>query len=219
MGYDQDRYNSLISRASFDCSFYKGTIQDQSKSRLAMGFVGAPSWGRINGLPCLQKPGTTGNGITTAVIPAILDVTGTVTFETLCFKEAFHVRCLRQADLGGFELGNKFGGGGGELTLFDAAGAAARLIRSPNFVVNTPIHLIVTSVAGGTAGRTWVNGVPGTTSLVFAGVAANAPPSAVLVLGGGYGGGLSISRAWQGALTNEDCAALYGAAHAMFPEV
>jgi hypothetical protein len=223
MGYDQDRYNSLISRAAFDCSFYKGTWQDLSPARRTMTAVGSPSFTMVNGLPALRQ-NAVGDGSTSAVVPAIVDPSGAFSIE-VCGAvygpaAATWGYFLRQQTLGGFfayvdPSTQRF-----LVATNTAAGALARTLQSPvgSFPRATQRHLIMSSTSGATAGLSWVAGVPGAVTLGGAGVSAPCNPAAVIVMAQSDVGvrvQSLIIRVFPFALTNEDCAALYGAARAL----
>lgn len=220
MRYDQDRYQSLIKSAAFDCSFYKGTIQDLSKAQRPMTFAGTPTWGRIGCLPAL-KQNSTGDAATSGNVAPLVDVTGTFTVEAIVLG------LLDGTDQ--LLLNWGVGGAGGfvfmrqstftrvNITLFTIAGAVARELSSPvgSVPMLKPMHCLMTSVTGGTAGLFWINGQPAAVTLAGAGLAANYVGTRPILAGGGNAG-LQITalvRGWLGALSNDDVDALHGAAH------
>jgi len=226
MAFDQNRYFSLIQRAAFDASFYKGTIQDLSSAQRAMSFVGAPTWARVNGRPCLSLRGGAYVRTTVAVAPVIPDLTAQVAYEALFVMPSatglidylFHQQGA--APGGGVSLGvfdttlanqNIYmhgipAGGGNGRYLAVAAGSC------PN---GRMAHVVQTAENTFTSGRAWVNGIARTVTL-----SDFNPPAVSLVAtirAGGYGflvpHGVMIVRVWQGVtFTNEDAQVLYQAA-------
>lgn len=231
MPYDQDRYNSLISRAAFDCSFYKGTIQDQSPARRAMIFVGSPSFCLINGLPALRQ-NAAGSGAQSAAIPQILDLSGTVSIEAvyrpILRAGGYHPLIAQSsgAAADGFMFEDDPVTGDAYFLLFNG-GAIARQIRATTPVTRGFLsHAIITSGNGAATGSAWVGGIPTSVVLGGAGAAVNTAGAVVAVAGAptvwSGSNGLQdtvLIRAYPFALTNSDAACLYGAAKSLIGEV
>ena len=219
MPVDQDRYNRLLASTAFDASFYTGSIQDRSRYQRAMTFVGAPTWTKINGWPALSGL-VNGDGTTSANLPLVLDVTQTFSVEILTLVSGVsgnYTTAWRQTGagfFGGAEIQVVSRANGIQLyaTVYDAAGAVARQILSPNpsFAYRTAAHGLMTYIAGGGAGRCWINGVPTAVTLAGAGVPFNlAPPRPIISGGAGYWTGTYLLvRVWQGDTTNEDATCL-----------
>jgi hypothetical protein len=215
MGYDQDRYNSLISRASFDCSFYKGTIQDQSKSRLAMSFVGSPSWTMVNGLPALRQ-NAANDRASSAAVPCVVDVTIPYCAEwVLTPTKNVLGYGLYQVNGGGFVFYYDGAGATVALVSLTAASAVGRycFTAAGTFPLFRTRHALFALDPVGLSGRAWVDGIP--TAVTFVNVGA-VQSCAAAALGVGGVGGPSVNsmlcRVWQGTPTNEDCVTLYQAA-------
>jgi len=220
MAFDQNRYFSLIQRAAFDASFYKGTIQDLSSAQRAMSFVGAPTFGRVNGHPCL-KQNATGEGCTSGAVLGVVDMAASWTIETLHRQDvgdSWLCRWAGPASAGGF-LQSNFAAGGRILVYeYDAAGVPQRQLFSPAGGVTPPnktLHTLTSSIAAGTSGRMWFNGIPQVVTLIGAGVPVNPVASPVGFGMSGGAGGLAtemILRVYPFALTNEDATCLAEAA-------
>lgn len=218
MPVDTARYNSLISRAAFNMEAWRGTYQDLSANRLAMTAVGTPTWGVVNGLPCL-KQGTVGDGATSATVQRIVDVTGSFTVEWLFsaqYVDGNDNFIIRQGTGGGgFGIYVATPGAGqfrAVLVIYDAAAAAARYVYyNPGLPLFWQYHMIYNPRTGGTSGATWINGTPVTTTLAGAGVSANIAVDRVVTVGVGAGGlkEFSIMRVFPFSLGNEDVTVLY----------
>jgi hypothetical protein len=219
MPFDNARYNSLIARASFDCSFYKGTIQDQSKSRLAMTAVGSPTWTMVNGLPALRQ-NAAGDQVRSGAVASVVETS----------TQPYWVECVWRngATTTAYAL-YQFNGGGwtayadganrtfslGSLT---AAGALARYCFPAvgSAPTHKPTHFVACLNPVALSGLCWVNGVP--TAVTFVNAAPPVTCAATnLIVSSQAGSALTtcLSRVWQGTPTNADAAALYGAARAL----
>lgn len=215
MPVDQERYDLLIRRATFNAEFWRGTIQDLSAAQRAMSFVGAPTWSRINGWPCLAVNAT---GTTSAAVPQVVDVTGSFTVEALSSYRQLPAAWLEQyGATGGFRFSSPSGVNRSEIYLYDNAGVAARVIYTAVGAtpLNRPFHLLLTSTLGGTVGYARINGIPSTVAYAGAGVAANVAVPTAIAHGDAdtrRAAQSLIVRAYPFALTNEDCATLYQAA-------
>jgi hypothetical protein len=222
MAVDWDRYNRLRESASFNCEFFRGHIQDCSKSRLAMSFVGAPSWTMVNGLPALRQ-NANGDRAESAAVAALVDVTGPFFVELLTRVDVPGVNyTMRQIVNGGFTT-YRDTSPQVRLLLYTNAGAIARHIivgavgANPDRVLQ---HIIVGASGGGTVGIGWTNGVPTAISYAGAGVAASSAAAVVSACGGNTGRNTTlIARVWQGTPTNEDATCLYQAAKSLIGEV
>lgn len=215
MAVDQDRYRALIARAAFNAEFWRGTIQDLSPAQRAMSFVGAPTWGRINGNPCLSQRANA-DGVTRAAENPLIDVTGPF-FVELCVINhiAGNLSYIRHGGVGatgGWKLTWDPANERASLDLFTAAGAVARTVYNPNNSLaprNKPFHTIMATALGGTTGACWTAGLPAVATLAGVGVAAAAP--AINLYAGGFGTGLCdslIIRVWSGVPTNADATCL-----------
>ena len=219
MPVDQDRYQSLIRRAAFRAEYFRGTIQDLSPAQRAMAFVGAPTWSRINGWPCLAQ-NAINQGSTSGAVAAFLDVTGSVWFEAVVQPFAYgtdqNLIVSQRTPAGpGFtffwhsSIANAYA----RIILYDAAGASARSLNTPvlSVPVMRPSHIVLASINAGATGLGWINGIPVVVTLAGAGVVANAGVSVIEAGGGVFTRGLKgtmIARAWQGTPTNADVACL-----------
>lgn len=219
MPVDQEHYRSLISRCAFRMDAFTGSFQDLSAAQRTMTAVGAPTWGRINGLPCLSQRANA-DGATRAAENPLIDVTGAFVVELCAINHiAGNLSYIRHGGIGatgGWKLTWDSASERASLDLFTAAGAVARTVYSPNNSLlprNKPFHLIMGTSLGGTTGACWVAGLPAVATLAGAGVAAAAP--ALALYAGGFGTGLCdsiIIRVWQGTPTNSDAQCLADAA-------
>jgi len=217
MPYDSDRARSLIARAAFNAEFFRGTISDLSNAQRAMTFVGAPTWGMINGKPALRQ-NTAADLVNSAAVPAIVDVTADFSLEFVIEPHRFGddtPDIIRQTNNGGFycfwhgfPAVQRF-----YLRLQTNAGATAREIITPvaSATMNAAQHVIITSQAGGTSGSSWKNGIPQVATLAGAGVAANCP--ATILTAFGYPTNATrytylLERVYPFALTNADASCL-----------
>jgi len=210
-------YRELCDRAVVNFEFWTGDIQNKGTAAL-----GAMS---VSGTPVMKKIGRTvgvtktvaADGITSGAVASALDVTGTVTFEGVFRYDSFPPIILRQIGAtGGWGFGSFTGTDRGEIYLLDAVGAGARLVMTATSVIQKsstmPPHLVMTSIAGGTSGSVWIDGVPSAPVYALAGVAANPPASVVTcLLVASQQGTVVLSRAWQGALDAAEVATLYNA--------
>ena len=201
-----DRYNSLISRCSFNAEFFRGTWQDLSPAQRTMTAVGAPTWSMINGLPALQ--GSAGNGATTAAVASIINTTQPFWVE-VCFRwpaSVTFVYVMFQQSAGGWSLACN--GAQLQLYTYTAVPANARYITSPasSFRYNTQHHAIAYIDPVGLTGMFWINGVP------VAATFTNTNPPVVCAnttFRTGTTQGTAIARVWQGTPSNEDAQACY----------
>lgn len=219
MAFDVNRYNSLISRCSFNMEAFRGTFQDLSPAQRTMTAVGTPGWSKIAGLPCL-KQNAVADGATSGNTDSPVDVTGTFTVEAIIAGNTsgtdFILRSTGAGNFGGFVASRQTERMA--ITLYTAAGAGAREVVTP--AASVPLgyarHILLASVAGGTAGLGWVNSIPVAVTLLGAGLAANHAGARPIIVNGNAGlQSLLLIRCWQGAITQEDVAALYGAAHVL----
>lgn len=216
MPTNQQHYADLVARAVFDLSAYKGTWQDQSKSRFAMQPNNAPGWTRINGLPMVRMPATANYPYSVLQPAQIVDVTGTFFVEWLCIYRGgtgYHRPVGQQAADGGFASGPYLTNGYVGLQLFRAGGAWAVELYTANGVARyqTAIHAVLESTNGGASGKCWVRGVRVNLNRAFAGAAVNSA-AAYIRCGGTDGsayGDMLIARVWVGAVENEDASCLY----------
>lgn len=183
-----------------------------------MTAAGTPTWTMINGLPALTALDNV-SGAASANVANIVDITGNFYFETMFTSpRRLNYPVTQNSGTGGFILGQPTGVTTRlDLYLYTAAGAGARLI-SVNMLYpyqNKWHHIVLASLAGGTSGVAWVNGIPTAVALALAGVAANTAPAQVTVCKT-RPAQVTLARVWQGIPTNEDAQALYGCAHDMF---
>lgn len=186
---------------------WRGTYQDQSKNALAMKGSVPTSWAQVNGLPCLVTP-----NVASAATPAVIDVTGSFTVETMCAARYGGAVVFQQSGLGGWYRYNH-AIGWHSLYLLNAAGALAITFSTPagTLITNRIQHVVFSSIGGGASGAAWVNGIPVTVSRATpAAPAANVavavaavPTSSTAYL---------LARAYPFTLTNADVATLYNAA-------
>lgn len=224
MAFDSGRYASLISRASFDGSYYKGTFQDQSKSQIPMFVLPAtaPKFTRVNGYPALSNV-VAGDGLYSNVTPAIIDVTQSSTVEVLFRSDtpAGVAYINRQTDPGPLRGYVAYRS---SLALVFAFYDAAGLFRS--YSVNSAFtselrmtHVVLAVNNTTVTGSGWVNGVPRTVTVANAGVIPvpiTAPRALDLVSVGATAlFTWVINRMYPLAVTSEDVAALYGAAKSL----
>lgn len=216
--FDQERYRSLIARASLDYSFYKGTYQDLSSARRATTLTGC-TWTRCNNCAWLAQRAD-GDGTSTAAVAAVADMTGAFWIELLFNPHVLAApstnHLLNQSDMtGGFQFMWDINNTNLILYLM-AGGIGVRSIATPvgSVIGNKPMHAVVASVAGGTAGSTWINGIPVVATLGLAGVAANIGAPTAIISGPASAGqsDRSIIRTWAGTVGNEDVTCLYRAA-------
>ncbi len=217
MPYDQQRYNSLISRCAFDMSAYTGSFQDRSPAQRTMTAVGAPTWTRVNGLPCLRSP--EGTGITSGNVSAPVSMTASCAFEFVLRPDvaASFIGILRHNVAAGGWLVAWNIAGTQLLTLwgYNAGGATATSLTSSAAVARgRTIHGVI-SVQGGVPNALWINGIPGASAVV---VGAHVDGGLLPVVAArAYGGAVStmLIRAYPFALTNEEVQTLYQAAHVL----
>ena len=215
MPFDVDRYRSLISRAAFDCSFYKGTIQDLSPAQRAMSFVGAPTWGQVNGVPCLQMNGAV-RVSTSAAVPRVVDTTNTFWVELLGSHSTTDY-LMYQISGGGWTVYYISATNQIVLGTYTAATANARNVNMAAMPLPGRLfHIVGYLDPVGLGGQWWVSGMPVATVFANTGVPANCA-NAIFQLanvGPAIGRGM-INRVWSGTPANEDVSALYGAAHVL----
>lgn len=214
MPFDSARAASLIARAAFNAEFFRGTIQDLSSAKRAMSFVGAPTWSRINGRPCL-KQNAAGDGTTSGVVDNIVDVTAPFWVEALFTTTNPGAACyvLQQGAVaaGGFIFYWSLGAGTlFRVELYDGAAGGARSVNTPaaSGPYNTTRHVIIGIEP--LVGSCWINGVPGTPLVVNTRAATNCAPRAVRMMGT-VGGGCQAGfiRCTQGTPSQEDATCLY----------
>jgi len=220
MPLDQTRYQDLIAGASFDASFYKGTIQDQSSRSLAMSFVGAPTWTRVNGKPAISQAGSNANYVmSTAAVASLVDLTGTFSLELLfCASAVERDRPIQQIDGTNTGIIVQRESASTSYVYLYSGGAIVRSIGTPAGATAASLihHLVFTSVAGGTSGYVWHRGIPLAATLSGAGAAANPAASIVrLGLGASGLGETLVVRLWQQAFGNPDANCLAEAAREM----
>lgn len=214
--FDKARYQSLIERATFNCEFWRGTYQDLSPSRLAMTAVGTPTWGKVNGLPCLKQRAS-GDRVQSGVVPSVVDTaTSSYWVESIWSPHtAVTSYALYQFNGGGWTAYSDGANRTVAIGSLTAAGALARYCfpAAGSTPLNRPTHVVLWIDVVGLSGRAWINGIPHAVTFVNA-----APPvacaSTKLLVSAQGGGSLQtlLSRVWQGTPSNEDVAALYGAA-------
>ena len=222
MAYDQQRHRALVQSAAVNYEFWRGTIQDQSSRGLAMSFVGAPTFGRVNGHPCL-KQNAAGDCVTSGAVPMAVDVLGDFFLEvTFCVSTGgLKANLLTQGGVGGgFTTYWVSATQQVLLYLFTAAGAAAGQIYTPvgSILPSRRYHLLMQSLAAGTNGRVTINGVHVAPVLMLAGVAAAGVNSVIITAGHSNAGcreNISTSRLWRGQYTNEDATCLAAAAESL----
>ena len=217
MAFDGEMYLDLLRTVTCEFPFYRGTIQD-SRGR-ATTFSLAPTWGTIPGGAKLCQRAN-GDGCTTGGTPAIVDVTGDFWCESVFephIAAGTETWLLRQSitvngDAGGFRWYWDQAAGTVQLTLYEAGAGVARTITSPaaSIALNRPYHALVCSLAGGTAGAIWLNGIPVTATLAGAGVAGNVAPAPVIV-GNNHEVDFMLSRCGQGVVGNDEANCLWRA--------
>jgi hypothetical protein len=217
MPFDNARYNSLIARASFDCSFYKGTIQDLSPARRAMSFVGAPSWTMVNGIPALKQ--AAGGYITSVATPSVINSTLPFFVELLYQPYAPGDYPMFQVAAGGWTVyyNNPAIGQLGLFT-YTAAPANGRFINAPGVAYPGQLaHHVGYIDPVGLGGLWWKNGVPVATVFTNTNPPAVCANTAFRVCGGGAASSSisMIARVWQGTPTNSDAQVLYQAARSL----
>jgi hypothetical protein len=225
MAVDWDRYNRLRESASFNCEFFRGHYQDCSKNARAMTAVGSPSWTMVNGLPALVSPA----GIVSGNVAALVDVTTSFAIEILYRRgpESGANGMIVSQQMAGNTYGFSMfyqGGNGRFLSQVANAGGGDGLVYYGGTLergaTNHSIHCIRSA---GTAGSIWYGGVPVTTTVAAAVAPLNiTAPSPVRLLNAGYGAqnaACLLVRVYPFALTNSDCAALYGAARSLVGEI
>jgi hypothetical protein len=229
MPFDVQRFVSLRERAVFNGEYWRGTMADLSPSQYTMSITGAPSWSQVNGLPVIQCPNATGPR-TPAAVNAVVNATASFSIEYFGKATLGVARLIYQMLNGGIELDAFTYATNGYVQIvgYTAAGAAGRtcyisLPAIPAVSGNKLFHVVGTVTGGFASALGWVNGVPSGTSFAGAGVVASSNP-ALLYLLASSGACTSISstvavRIYPFALTNEDAAALYGAAKSLVGEI
>lgn len=215
MPFDVDRYNSLIARCAFDMSAYKGTYQDLSRNARAMVFTGAPTWTQINGLPALHMNGAV-RVQTSGAVASIVDTTAPFFLEMLLSHSTTDY-VMYQVSGGGWTVYYISGSNQMILGTYTAATGNARnasMISMPP--PGTLTHVIGYLDPVGLTGQWWVRGVPVTTTFNNVAAPANCANAVFQLanIGTAIGRGM-INRVWQGTPTNEDVAALHGAARVL----
>lgn len=215
MAFDGDTYLRLIRTVTCEFPFYRGTIQDQRGRPTT--FSGAPTWGAIPGGAMLCQRAN-GDGCTTGGTPAVVDVTGDFWCESVFEPHIVggtETWLLRQSitvngDAGGFRWYWDQAAGAVQLTLYQAGAGVARTISSAaaTIALNYPYHALVCSLAGGTDGRIWLNGVPFAVALGGAGAAGNVA-SAAVVVGSDDAVDFMLSRCGQGVIGNDEANVLW----------
>lgn len=209
MAVDQDRLARLLASAAFDARYYEGHIQDRSRNQRPMTFVGAPTWGRINGWPCL-KQNAAGEGATSDVVAPVLDTTQAVSFEIVMeqWVAGYTVAVRQRPGNGGWSFDYDQPNNRLAVSLYDAAGVLARGAFPVGLGGRRPTSYIVSFAAGGLTPAAWFNGIPVAGAAFGAGVPAIGA-NAVCAIGLTAGiNRFMIIRCWQGALTSEDCSCL-----------
>lgn len=223
MGCDYALLRNTLVSATFSAEWWKGTIQDQSIRRAAMSFAGTPRWVK-QGCPVALVQRADADGTTSGNKAALVDVTGDFTVEwrgtPLVAGAGVDVLLSQvEAGAGGFVFAWDAVNTVYVLTLYTAAGAVARSLSTPaaSAVPNADQHVILTSSAGGTAGSSWINGIPRVVTLGGAGVAANIVADSPIVAGGG-GVGTATSlfgRVYPSALSDAAKSALVCASRSL----
>lgn len=215
MTVDMVRYNRLIASAAFDCSFYTGSIQDRSSpAQRAMSLGGGMGWTRVNGIPCLAQR-SAGDVVQSGVVASVVDCATQPYFAEVVFSARLSGFPVSQIDTGGWRL--YYNGVGG--IVFGSLSAAYAWARYLSFAVtpNSLTHVVCGVNPVGLSGTAWINGVPVAPGFTNGAVPANCNPTLLHV--GGYNAGPThrtlIARVWQGTPSNEDVAALHGAARAL----
>jgi len=218
MPFDQNRYSSLIQRAAFDASFYKGTIQDLSSAQRAMSFVGAPSWAKCNGLPILRQNAAGAGAATTGAVASVINSTQPFWVECLVSTTTTAAYVFFQQNAGGWycftdPLNTRFL----LITVTAALGNARYLVTvSARLAANRLNHIVAALDPVSLAGYSWINGAPNPTT--FANIAPPVVCAATQLQVCGAGGLAArgmIARAWQGTPTNEDATCLAAAAESL----
>ncbi len=215
--YDVDRYQSLISRTAFNCEFFRGTIQDQSKNRLAMTRVGTPAFIRAGSVQALSQR-TSGDRITSAAIPRPIScvIPFFVEFFGSCRESESVIAYIAVA--GGWYMGFNSTSECMVLLTRTAAGALARYSNTPIGGMKNGIsyHVLMWLDPIGLSAKSWVNGVPVTTTFTNVGVPADDDGITLRVLGVALNRTQSITlRIWQGTPDNEDASCLYAASQSL----
>ena len=226
MPLDQQRYRALVESAAVNFDFSRGTIQDLSPAGRAMSFVGAPTWARVNGRPCLNQ-NAINQGATSGVVGPVVDVTGSFSVEVLLQAgvetpvPSVNVPLYQAtAGVGGFAFQLRTGAGWwtAYMDLFGLGGGVQRRLTMPvdSWPWDTkPRHGIIVSRNATSDGLAWLNGIPRAVVVTLIGPLANIVNQTVLV---GADRGMciySLVRAYPFALTNEDAACLAEAAREM----
>jgi len=208
--YDVDQYQSIVGRATFNCEFWRGTIQDLSYNRLTM-----TSTGRLTRYGSYQKF-SGGQAASTTNPGSLVDLTGTFSVELLSQPPTSVIGSAtfqQTSAVGGFYFYNHSIGWYG-LYLLNAAGALAVTLTTNAGTLEwgKKKHIILTSVSGGASGLGWINGQPvAVTRTLLAGPAANVV-TAQVVHTESVTAWNSISRAYPLAMNNDDAGVLYAAA-------
>jgi hypothetical protein len=169
----------------------------------------------VNGLPALAS--RTGNRVQTAAIVGIVDITQPFFVELLMSPSGTEY-LLYQLNAGGMTVYYDTTVSYVQLYTYTAALGVARYITSPvgSWLARSFKHVIGYVDPVGLSGKWWMNGVPVLTS--FVNTAPPVPCAATAFCLPGVVGAPTrslIARVWQGTPSNEDCAALYGAARAL----
>jgi len=216
-----DRYNSLISRCSFNAEFFRGTWQDLSPAQRTMTPVGSPSFGKLAGWPCL-KQNAAADGTTSAVVPAVVDLAGSWSAEAILIPGPGTtlniITQLGAGNAGGFQI--QWRNTGGDVNLlavyqYDIAGVVRLFYTNIGaFVRYTPGHLLFSSINNGASAKFWINGIPAVANAFGAGVPANIGANRSIVVGTGAAiASFLFVRLLPFAFTNEDATACYQQAH------
>ena len=214
-------YQELLSQAKVNFEFFREDIQNRGTVPMTMTVSGIPSFKRVGKTIGLASNADADNVVSNGVA-AVLDVTGTVTCEAVfCVPLAGRTTAdlsylLWQTNLGGFTFFTYSSSGTCDVRLYfiDSAGVTARRIISPTNVYSpgtTWRHAVITSIAGGTSGLIWINGIPQTPSYVGAGTAANCG-TAMLYTAYCPTYARSVTeriRAWQGSVDQNEVTTLY----------
>lgn len=221
MPYDRDRYNRLIEQTVFNISAYTGSYQDISRNKLRMSVTGNIILSRINGLPAVTRGSDVGALLVSSAVSQILDHTASFACEAVIRPHVYTTDVP-------FLISHTASGGSGfwfywhgsssnkhcVIRLFNSTGSAFKTFATPTGSVLThrTTHVIINSINGGTSSLGWINGAPVTmTTTVGSGVLAPFSATVQSMSNRSLISALLI-RAYPFSLTNEDVAALYGAA-------
>lgn len=218
MTYDVGRYNSLISRAAINWEYFRGHYQDMGPNRYhcTIGGAGIGDWSIVNGLPARRN--NTGCPVMTPAIASVVDATGAFSVEFVAAGSHRDGILVLSQELAGGWYCSSAAGNYYLATRTAAMGLGRYIAFGTSAAQKSTDHYAATINTAALTGAAWRNGVPIAVAFVNLGVPSNSAVRAVYghfpsLVGTQIG---VLDRAYPFALTNEDAACLFGAAHAMF---